>query len=185
MTNQVKQMSAMNTGSENTNASVAAAEKLLLQAKEVQDSTNKQLVIATEAKKNKIMDSIGTPMAVKQSQDALRAALSLDQETRDLKAVSDPESIKKNKVTFEPAEILERQVQAQAEQISKVKQMDLSVPEDDEEFTLVHPNYWTEMNPEKSLCNFKCELQPVVMGGVGGFLPVRNLKTSAAEKFLK
>ena len=113
------------------------------------------------------------------SQDQQRDKLEMEQVIKD-KAT--PESTKG--ILFEPATILKSQINTEDQQYDKIKSVVLDDnPSDD--FVLVDPKYWMELNPEKSLCNFKCELQPVTFGGVSNFLRIKGIKTMGAEKYLK
>ena len=170
----------------------AAANDIMDKVKSLQDEADKKVVMAEMVKTADVLpvpveQPAADPMAsvaVPLSQDALRVKLEKEQAELDAKAAPDAQSAKQQ-TKFQPARVIADQVDEGVQQELQIKSVDLSKDTDADDFVLMDPQYWTELNVEKPLCNFKCELQPVIFSGVSQFLRVKNLKTSAAEKFLK
>jgi hypothetical protein len=168
----------------------SAANGILDKVKSLQDEADKKVVMAEMVKTLDVIPEqpVADPMAsvaVPLSQDALRAKLEKEQAELDAKDLATNAPSSRQQTKFQPARVIADQVAEQLQQELQIKSVDLSKDTDADDFVLMDPQYWTELNVEKPLCNFRCELQPVIFSGVSKFLRVKNLKTSAAEKFLK
>jgi hypothetical protein len=167
-----------------------AANDILDKVKSLQDEADKKVVMAEMVKTSDVIPEqpVADPMAsvtVPLSQDALRVKFEKEQAELDAKDLATNAPSSRQQTKFQPARVMADQVAEESQQELQIKSVDISKDTDADDFVLIDPQYWTELNVEKPLCNFKCELQPVIFSGVSQFLRVKNIKTSAAEKFLK
>lgn len=119
------------------------------------------------------------------SQEILRAQAEEEQAKLDAESRKVGGKSTKPQTLFSAPIILENQINEQ-ELLDRIRSTDLSDPNDKDEYTIIDPEHWSELNPKKALCNYKCELQPVVMEGTSKYLTIKHSKpNSLAEQIIK